>query len=79
MYDIFGYILALMTAERKSKRIDARMPAGIVARLDFVTRNIDSDTVKNRSAALLAAVEAWLPGQERRLEELGVIPKKTRP
>lgn len=66
-----------MTSERKSTRISARLPAGVVSRVDFVVRNIDSDAVKNRSAALLAALEAWLPGREDRLRELGILGKKT--
>lgn len=67
-----------MTPERKSTMVSARVPAAVVARVDFVVRNIDSEAVNNRSAALLAALEAWLPGQERRLEELGIITKKAR-
>lgn len=67
-----------MTPERKSTMVSARVPAAVISRVDFVVRNIDSDAVRNRSAALLAALEAWLPGQERRLEELGILAKKTR-
>lgn len=67
-----------MTPERKSTMISARVPAAAVSRVDFVVRNIDSETVKNRSAAVLAALEAWLPGQEDRLRELGILAKKTR-
>lgn len=78
MYDSFGYTLPPMTPERKSMMVSARVPLAVISRVDFVVRNIDSDTVKNRSAALLAALEAWLPGQEKRLEELGIIPKKAR-
>lgn len=48
----------------------------VISRVDFIVRNIDSEVVKNRSAALLAALEAWLPGQEDRLRELGILPKK---
>jgi hypothetical protein len=58
--------------------VSARVPAVVVTRVDFIVRNTDSETVKNRSAALLAALEAWLPGQEDRLRELGVLPKKAR-
>lgn len=57
--------------------ISARVPASLVARVDFVTRNIDSNVV-NRSLAVQAAIEAWLPGQEERLTELGILPKKAR-
>lgn len=67
-----------MMPECKKPMISARVPAAVVSRVDFVVRNIDSEVVRSRSAALLAALEAWLPGQERRLEELGVIPKKAR-
>lgn len=66
-----------MTPECKSKRISARLPASLIARADYVARNTDG-AVKNRSAALRAALEAWLPGQEERLQELGILPKKTR-
>lgn len=62
-----------MDDERKSTMISARLPAVLVERLDYVTRNIDSDTIKNRSTALRAALDAWLPGCEDRLRELGVL------
>jgi predicted DNA-binding protein len=59
--------------------ISGRLPKALVERLDYVTRNIDSETVKNRSAALREALEAWLPGREDRLRELGILSaKKTR-
>ncbi len=53
--------------------ISGRLPAALVDRVDYVTRNIDSETIKNRSAALREALEAWLPGCEDRLRELGVL------
>lgn len=58
--------------------VSARLSTGLVARVDFVTRNIDNDSVVTRSAAIAAALEAWLPTQEERLAELGLIPKKAR-
>ena len=58
--------------------ISGRLPKALVERVDYVTRNIDSDTIKNRSAALREALEAWLPGREDRLRELGVLAKKAR-
>lgn len=64
-----------MTIERKTVMVSARLPAALVARADFVARNTDGD-IKNRSAALQAALEEWLPEQEQRLVELGVITKK---
>lgn len=67
-----------MTPERKSIMISGRLPPAVVSRVDFIVRNIDNDAVRNRSAALLAALEAWLPGQEDRLRELGILAKKTR-
>jgi predicted DNA-binding protein len=67
-----------MGTERKTVMISGRLPTALVERLDYVTRNIDSDTVKNRSAALREALEAWLPGREDRLRELGILGKKTR-
>ncbi len=59
--------------ERKTVMISGRLPRALVERLDYVTRNIDSETVKNRSAALREALEAWLPGREDRLRDLGVL------
>ena len=67
-----------MDAEQKTIMISSRLPVALVDRLDYVTRNIDSETIKNRSAALREALEAWLPGREDRLRELGVLAKKTR-
>lgn len=67
-----------MTSERKSIMVSARVPTALVVRVDFIVRNIDTESVKNRSAALQAALEAWLPSQEKRLEDLGIIPKKAR-
>lgn len=62
-----------MGTERKTVMISGRLPAALVDRVDYVTRNIDSETIKNRSAALREALEAWLPGCEDRLRELGVL------
>lgn len=66
-----------MTPERKTKRVDARLPPSLVARVDYITRNNDG-AISTRSAALVAALEAWLPIQEERLVQLGVIQKKAR-
>lgn len=66
-----------MEGDRKSIMISGRVPVTLVDRVDFVARNIDSEVVKNRSTALRQALEAWLPGQEDRLRELGVLAKKT--
>jgi len=55
--------------------VSARLPAALVARADYVARNTEGE-VKNRSAAVQAALEAWLPGQETQLQELGIMPKK---
>lgn len=65
-----------MTPERKIM-VSVRLPAALVARADFIVRNTDGD-IKNRSAALRAALEEWLPKQEQRLETLGVLSKKVR-
>ncbi len=68
-----------MGTERKTVMISGRLPVALVDRVDYVTRNIDSETIKNRSAALREALEAWLPGCEDRLRELGVLaPAKVR-
>jgi predicted DNA-binding protein len=67
-----------MDVDRKTIMISGRLPKALVERLDYVTRNIDSETVKNRSAALREALEAWLPGREDRLRELGILSVKAR-
>lgn len=67
-----------MGTERKTTMVSARLPASLVDRVDYVTRNTDGDAT-NRSLAIQAALEGWLPGQEQRLEQLGILtPKKTR-
>ena len=70
-----------MSAERKATMISARLPASLVARVDFIARNTEGD-MRSRSAAIQAALECWLPGQEKtlekRLEELGAPSKKIR-
>lgn len=66
-----------MVAERKSIMISVRLPMALATRLDYAVRNTDAEMgVKNRSTAVCDAIEGWLPGQERRLQELGIIPKK---
>lgn len=67
-----------MPEDRKNIMISARLPAALVDRLDYVTRNIDTESVTNRSTALREALERWLPGCEDRLRELGVLAKKAR-
>lgn len=70
-----------MSPERKATMVSARLPASLVARVDFLTKNTEGD-LRSRSAALQAALEHWLPEQERvlekRLEQLGVTSKKVR-
>ena len=63
-------------ADKKSTMISARLPETLVQRLDYVARNTDNEAVTNRSTGLRAALEAWLPGCEDRLRELGVLAKK---
>lgn len=63
--------------ERKSTMVSVRLPAALVARADYIARNTTGD-IKNRSAALRAALESWLPVQEQELINLGVLQKKTR-
>lgn len=67
-----------MPDERKSIMVSLRLPIALVARIDFVVRNSEPEEVKNRSVALHMAVEAWLPNEEQRLVNLGVLAKKTR-
>ena len=67
-----------MKPERKTTMLSARVPPALVARVDFIVRNTTPDQVKNRSVAVQIALEAWLPGEEQKLEDLGVIPKKAR-
>lgn len=66
-----------MANECKSPMVSARLPRLLVERVDFVTRNTDGD-ITNRSKALRAALETWLPAQEERLMQLGILPKKAR-
>lgn len=63
-----------MVPENKAKLLTARLPAVLMARVDFVTRNTTND-VTNRSRAVRAALEAWLGPEELRLEQLGVLKK----
>lgn len=65
-----------MPPERKSAMVSVRLSAALAARLDFVVRNVDTEGIKNRSTAVVAALAHWLPTQEARLEELGIITKK---
>ena len=68
-----------MEPERKSKRLNARVPEGLVNRLDFVVRNTEGDDTRNRSAAVCTALAWWLAAKESELETRGVLPKKARP
>ena len=63
---------------QESKMVSVRLPVALVARVDFVVRNSEPEMVKNRTAAVASALIAWLPNEETRLQNLGVIPKKTR-
>jgi Arc/MetJ-type ribon-helix-helix transcriptional regulator len=62
-----------MADECKSPMISARLPRALVERVDFVTRNTEGDAT-NRSKAVRAALETWLPEEERRLKQLGLAP-----
>lgn len=70
-----------MPTERKATMISARIPTSLAVRLDFLVNNTEGD-IRSRSAALQAALETWLPGQEEtlavRLEKLGAPSKKVR-
>lgn len=63
---------------KKSTMISARLPTALVDRVDYVSRNIDSEATKNRSGVVRAALESFLPAMEDRLRVLGVLPKKGR-
>lgn len=68
-----------MGEERKSVMVSGRLPAVLIERLDYVTRNTDSGPTTNRSGALRASLEKWLPDQERQIQErLGGAAKKVR-
>lgn len=64
----------------QSKMVSVRLPVALVTRTDYIVRNPPNGVngPKNRSSAFRAALEAWLPGQEDRLEKLGVLQKKAR-
>lgn len=70
-----------MAIERKTVMVSARLPASLVARVDFLTRNTEGG-IYNRSVAVQTALESWLPNEEktleRRLEQLGAPSKKLR-
>jgi hypothetical protein len=66
-----------MAAEsKKSTRVCVRIPQPVFERLSFVARNTDDPAVVNLSKGVCEAVLAWLPKQEQRLSDLGIIPKK---
>lgn len=67
-----------MGLERKTTMISGRVPVELLARVDAVTRNTESQNTANRSAALRTALEAWLPGQERQIEDKLGVSKKAR-
>lgn len=68
-----------MGEERKSVMVSGRLPAVLVERLDYVTRNTDTGPTINRTGALRASLEKWLPEQERQIQErLGGAAKKVR-
>jgi len=67
-----------MDAERKTVMISGRLPVALVERLDYVTRNHDDHTLRNRSVAIRVALELSLPAWEDRLRELGVLAAKAR-
>jgi Arc/MetJ-type ribon-helix-helix transcriptional regulator len=64
-----------MGTERKNIMVSARLPAAIVERLDYVTRNNAGD-IRSRSEAIHSAIVAWLPTEETRLISLGLSPPK---
>jgi metal-responsive CopG/Arc/MetJ family transcriptional regulator len=64
-----------MSPERKSAMISLRLPADLVERLDYVTRNNARD-IRSRSEAIHCAILAWLPAEEARLTSLGLTPPK---
>ncbi len=67
-----------MATERKSTMISARLPAALVARVDYVTRNTEGHET-NRSKVILAALDDWLPARETEIgNRLGTTPKKPR-
>lgn len=59
--------------------ITVRLPNSTVRRVDFVARNTDSKGIVNRSTAIRDALDKWLPEQEKRLAELGILPEEKAP
>jgi metal-responsive CopG/Arc/MetJ family transcriptional regulator len=67
-----------MPPERKTVMVSLRLPANLVERLDYVTRNNARD-IRSRSEAIHCAVVAWLSVEEPKLVHLGLtLPKKAR-
>lgn len=63
-----------MAPERKM--ISVRLPASLVTRLDYASRNSETEGVHNRSTAAYAAIVEWVQAQEARFRELGILSKK---
>lgn len=66
----------IQTMANERKMISVRLPVALRNRVDFVARNNDSENIKDRSSAIVAAIETWLPSQEDKIRALGVnVPK----
>lgn len=68
-----------MASECKNTMVSARLPAALVARMDFAIQNTEGEP-SNRSAVFREALDEWLAaregGLERRLKQLGAPSKK---
>jgi hypothetical protein len=67
-----------MGLERKTLMISVRIQGPMMARLDYIMRNVEAPWVKNRSTLVIAALEAFACAREDELRVLGVLPKKAR-
>ena len=63
-----------MSPKRKFM-VSIRLPPSTVERVDFVTVNMG---ITDRTAAILEAIELWLPAREQRLRESGLAPPKAK-
>ena len=53
--------------------ISVRLPPNLVERVDYVAKSMG---IVDRTAAVLEAIESWLPAREQRLREAGLMPPK---
>ena len=51
-------------ARKRKTMVSFRLSADLLRRVDFIVGNTPNDALASRSAVVVAAIEAWLPGVE---------------